>query len=184
MVGAKWIYHVTLDTGIGKDTFHREAQVTESIIGASSYKSVMIYHVEVLNHPVDEFFDYQESRYFLQIGGVVYEAWTPQQAHDLIDGKITLQPMLVFPMATGDSWGNLLENQPAEPGWYSWLVEAVEPVETSTGTFEACYRLSQRTLPDHQFRWICPGVGMTRYEYGHHGSLHNEIWMLEDFRLP
>lgn len=87
---------------------------------------------------------------------------------------------LVFPLRVGRRW---VEDGDEEAlrradGWYVWRVEGKEDITTAGGKFAGCYRVAFRSNPDHVIIWFCPGVGVVREEYVHHGSLNNQRWDL------
>lgn len=66
-----------------------------------------------------------------------------------------------------------------------WEVERDAPagprIEGAPATGQA-YRLGRRTLSDHTFLTLVEGVGITRFEYGHHGTLSDVELDLVEYR--
>lgn len=102
--------------------------------------------------------------------------WTGNKSlkNDFLAGKLSLpptDPLLVLPPIIGQHWGGYNEIK-RDDTWYRWQVEAKETITVPAGTFE-CFRLAYRTCPDHQLIWFCPGVGIVKQEYRHHGTITN-----------
>lgn len=95
---------------------------------------------------------------------------------DLQSGEPAWPPRYVFPLYVGASWGAVGTRVPEH--WYEWYVEEQEDVDMPAGHLTGCYRLVFRTNPDDTTCWFCPGVGLARLRYRHHGSVHNEDWEL------
>jgi hypothetical protein len=73
-------------------------------------------------------------------------------------------------------------------GWYCWVVGPMEEVTlegvvgaSSLGTVSA-YSVRSFTLPDHVIVEFVPGVGITRYEYVHHGTVSEVDVRLIEYR--
>jgi hypothetical protein len=74
--------------------------------------------------------------------------------------------------------------------FYAWLVqdvrasrvEGIRGVPDSAGREE--YELILRTMPDHQVMTFVPGLGITRYQYAHHGTVSQVDLRLVEFRPP
>ncbi len=63
---------------------------------------------------------------------------------------------------------------------YQWSVERQDIIDSKErlakiikGIGKQRFHLAYRTLPDHQFVDFVPGIGITRYVYGHHGTISN-----------
>lgn len=74
-----------------------------------------------------------------------------------------------------------------EDGWYCWRVEAVQAQKLSVkglpeDEYFTTYVVAYRTLPDHQVIELTSGVGITRLEYEHHGTVGRERVQLVEFR--
>lgn len=80
-------------------------------------------------------------------------------------------PDYVGPFEVGSQWGLDAETPPRSDGYYQWRVEGTEDVRVPAGVFKSCFKLAYRTNPNHQIKWICAGVGLVAWEYGHHGSV-------------
>ena len=91
-------------------------------------------------------------------------------------------PEYLLPFRVGALWG-------ADPGLpkrddtaYQWHVEAKLDVSVPAGEFRDCYKLVYFTVPDHEIRWVCPGVGLVSIEYGHHGTIDQYRSELQSYR--
>jgi hypothetical protein len=73
--------------------------------------------------------------------------------------------------------------------WYSWHVEYVRNTNLKkikgipAGACKTEYELAYRTGPDHQIIDYVPGIGMTHYEYVHHGSVSEMDMKLLEIHL-
>lgn len=82
--------------------------------------------------------------------------------------------ILQFPLRTGELFGRDAADR--DDTFYAWYVEAAEPVPADlarmqAGRSDSLYTLAYRSLPDHQLVDFVPGLGVTRYIYGHHGTV-------------
>ncbi|PIU42449.1 MAG: hypothetical protein COS99_00160 [Candidatus Omnitrophica bacterium CG07_land_8_20_14_0_80_42_15] len=80
-----------------------------------------------------------------------------------------------FPLRVGLKWGQ----DPAMPkrndNMYCYYVERMENVTVPAGTFKSCFKIIYDTCPDTNTEWYCPGVGIVKSEYHHHGTITNEL---------
>lgn len=94
---------------------------------------------------------------------------------------------LDWPLAKGKRWGEP-EALKRDDLLYQWVVEEERPVRLrSVKGVEGAgrvtqYRLALRTLPDHSIIDFVPGVGITEYIYGHHGTLAEADVKLVEYR--
>jgi len=101
----------------------------------------------------------------------------------LSDGDIFLQ----LPLAQGKKYCDA-ENMARSDGHYCWIVESSESIDLadlSGGTIKgrgASFRLRYVTNPDDLMYEFVPGVGITRYEYHHHGTVADTELQLSGFR--
>jgi hypothetical protein len=95
---------------------------------------------------------------------VRFEHWTDADAGR---GEVLLQP----PLADGAIFG---QDPPRQDDMYGWAVERLKPapaVPRSCGQpGPDAFRLTMRTLPDHQIMEWRAGLGVTSYTYAHHGT--------------
>ena len=78
-----------------------------------------------------------------------------------------------FPLSVGFSWGGDPEDFRTDT-MYSYFVEKIEDVKVPAGTFKDCFKIVYATVPDVTTEWYCPGVGVIKKEYKHHGTVTNE----------
>ena len=94
--------------------------------------------------------------------------------------------------AGGSEWVNSFQvfsrdSTERRDSFYAWLVESAEPVPPrfrrfQTGLTDSLYSLVYRTNPDHQIVGFVPGLGVTRYVYGHRGTVADAEAQLIAFR--
>ena len=129
----------------------------------------------------------------------VFIVCTQQDAGKLVStlgnspsGKISnFGPDYVLPFKSGETWGADPDTAPRDDNFYEWAVEGQGDITVPAGKYKGCYSIIFRTLPDHEIKDICPGVGLvaTRSlgeyaikdicpgvglvadEYEHHGTL-------------
>jgi hypothetical protein len=93
-----------------------------------------------------------------------FEHWTNADAGR---GEVLLQP----PLADGAIFG---QDPPRQDDMYGWAVERLKPapaVPPSCGRpGPDAFRLTMRTMPDHQIVEWRAGLGVTSYTYAHHGT--------------
>lgn len=93
-----------------------------------------------------------------------FEHWTDDSAER---GEVLLQQ----PLTDGAVFG---QDPPRQDDMYGWAVERLKlppAVPSSCGRpGPEAYRLTMRTLPDHQIMEWRAGVGVTAYTYVHHGT--------------
>ena len=121
----------------------------------------------------------------------VFEACTREAAAELSQkvstplGTARLPPPeYVLPFVVGALWGADPDDPPRSDEAYQWLVDSEAKVETPAGRFTDCYLLAYSTLPDHQLRWVCRGVGLVAWEYHHHGTIEEYRAELTSWSVP
>ncbi len=92
---------------------------------------------------------------------------------------------LSLPLAKGRRWP---VDTSRDDNLYCWSVEDAweAPVlagDTSPSEMPAHFVVAYRTLSDHQTFEIVPGVGITRYVFGHHGTVSSADVHLVEVRL-
>jgi hypothetical protein len=96
-----------------------------------------------------------------------------QRAYDQWSDSLAPQAelWLALPLRSGQRLGQV---SPREDAMYSWLVGIPEaPVtvpDSCRRTAGPRYELTYRSLPDHRIAEWQPGLGVTRFVYGHHGT--------------
>lgn len=89
----------------------------------------------------------------------------------------------VLPFHVGALWGADPEDQGRADGMYQWNIDGKTDVKVPAGKFKGCYDILFRTMPDHEERWICPGVGLTSLEYEHNGTVHHYLIELQSYSI-
>jgi hypothetical protein len=89
----------------------------------------------------------------------------------------------VFPFHEGAVWGADPADEVRNDGMYQWMVAGKTDVKIPSGKFKGCYDVLFRTLPDHEERWICPGVGLVSQEYEHHGTENSYLIQLRSYSI-
>jgi hypothetical protein len=108
--------------------------------------------------------------------------------NDLLGGLVGEDEIILdAPLVPGKIYGeaDLITRQDR---MYSWIVEDARPAELrgikgvapAGGRTE--YEITYRTLPDHTIMNFVPGIGITRYVYGHHGTVSETDVQLVEFR--
>ncbi len=99
-----------------------------------------------------------------------------------VDTRVMRQPLVVGDLVGGDP------DNPRKDGMYAWRVESVSTMTSwhtagiPPGSKLSAYRLVWRSIPEHEFSTVVPGIGIVREEYAHHGSLSEDITTLVAFR--
>jgi hypothetical protein len=177
-VGATWRYQAHIEEELGGKVQVRDETITEHVITQTQQANLAIFTLERVG-------GLNPGRFcYLVWGNSVYQV-PPSPGDealqrllaDLQSDEPTLPPSYVFPLRVGASWGSV-SVVPRANHWYEWYVEGQEDVNVPAGHFADCYRLVFLTSPDDTTRWFCPGVGLARLRYRHHGSVHNEDWEL------
>jgi hypothetical protein len=79
-------------------------------------------------------------------------------------------PDYVLPFKLGGAWG-ADPDYPRDDNFYEWAIVDQGDITVPAGKYKGCFSIIFRTLPDHEIRDICPGVGLVADEYEHHGTL-------------
>lgn len=86
-----------------------------------------------------------------------------------------------FPLKVGLQWDCDREGKrsPDDHSYCSYVEKSHEVVAVPAGVFEGCFKIVYATAPDTQTDWYCPGIGVVKSEYVHHGTLINETVVLK-----
>jgi hypothetical protein len=78
-----------------------------------------------------------------------------------------------FPLKVGMAWGDGVEGVgcSARHHTYCNYVEKKENVKVLAGVFKGCFKVVYETNPDTNIEWYCPGVGIVKTDYDHHGTI-------------
>lgn len=80
----------------------------------------------------------------------------------------------LLPLKVGSKWGDA-DQLNRKDNMYAYYIEGIEDVTVPAGTFEDCYKIVYRTCPDETIEWFCPGVGIVKVKYHHHGTIINYV---------
>jgi len=162
-VGATWRYQAHIEEELGGKLQVRDETITQRVISQTQQANDMIFTLERTGGLNPGRF------YYLVRGNTVY-----------LQVNESTSPHYVFPLHVGASWGSV-SVVPRAGHCYEWYVEGQEDVDMPAGHFAGCYRQIFYTNPDDTTLWFCPGVGLARLRYRHHGSVHNEDWELTSY---
>jgi hypothetical protein len=128
------------------------------------------------------------SKYYLLRPNRVEEALRRlRDENDLLGGLVREDEIILdAPLVPGKIFGetNQITRQDRS---YSWIVEDVRPADlrgikgVAPDAQKLEYEVRQRTLPDHQIVTFVPGIGITHYVYGHHGTVSETDVKLVEF---
>jgi hypothetical protein len=179
-LGTSWTYHAVIDIGAPDRPQHFDGPITETIIGATSYRANWLFHSQLSGYPMP---DSALDAYYVVNGRRLYKlsdavsaasATKPRTMADYASAQI-----LAWPLEVGQMMGDPAFMNAA--GRNVWLVQDIANVDVPAGHFKSCYLISMLTNPDDTHHWFCAGVGFVQYEYHHHGSRDNEFWQLTAF---
>lgn len=116
------------------------------------------------------------GHYHLFEGEQALQAWEKIQGksndlHDLVNENTLF---LDVPLIAGKVYGEFA-NTPQ--GRYCWVVEGESPFDSSSlkgfpsAASKTSFIVSFHTTPDHTYVEFVPGLGITGYIYGHHGTV-------------
>lgn len=189
--GATWVYSVTLDTQEGYRPVHWTGVITETVTEARRTAETVgngwVFRVSRTGALPLDAPPHEPTFFYVALGGWLYQLFDAEDAPDQIRELIATQGqgfeaerIAAWPMTVGQTWGDP-ELISIEGSAYRWLVEAQEDVQTPANggrVWLGCLRLIFRTNPDVTTHWVCPGIGLVRYQYHHNGSRHDEVWEL------
>lgn len=177
--GAIWTYQVTLDISAGQGPEaieHWEGTIMLNVIEATLDGGVPIFSVERTAQPGTTLLDLTPRYFFVRDSGI-YQEFSYEMAVEAAHGDVsTYSAYMTWPLALDEEW-----NGPHDDNFPGWFIAGQESVQVPAGMFDACLIGRVVTNPDHVLRWFCPGTGLVKYEYHHHGSVHDEIWELLSF---
>lgn len=179
-----------INTVVGRYT---ETVATVNSVFGSSVRIVGVKHTgespdflpctrRVSNGEPDTWYIVDTTRIFLQCSRD-QAAKLASQLESMPPGAQSEDLEYLMPLKVGAAWGGDPTDQRREDMMYEWYVEARVDVSVPAGAFKDCYRLIYMTLPDHQIRWVCPGVGLAAFEYSHHGTEIEYRSELESFNV-
>ncbi len=66
---------------------------------------------------------------------------------------------------------------------YVWKVNSEDEVVTSFAKYADCFQLRLDTMPDTSISILCPGIGIVKKSYYHHGEPQIEEWELQSYTV-
>jgi len=176
--GSYWLYRAKVEVGNdkgGTDKINRPRRV--EVISANGGEKRGIIHLRNEDYNGSNLITYAVR------GGKVYEFDEfdnvgAEKQNDLPDGKLRY----VFPLSVNRKWREP-ENAAANKGLYCYIVEGLEEVTVPAGTFHDCYRIAFRTIADESIEWFFPNVGVVKSTYHHNGSIDDELYELESYKV-
>lgn len=181
--GAAWVYSVTLDYAQGTGVTHWTGAITETITSAMQQDSGWVFDFQIEGHPLRTDEQGNQQGQYVALGNRLYKWFGHQETSRLIAQQgqgFEDNQVLVVPLASGQVWG-APQHLVRGDGLYFWHVQGQEDLATPAGKFAGCYELALRTNPDHINVWFCPGIGIVRQEYHHHGSVMDELDVLQKY---
>jgi hypothetical protein len=181
--GAVWTYQATFDmagASPGDDHAIWTGAITATVTEASVEQSFPVFRLDWSDYPDVFAFEFATQYDVIRDAGI-YQAATEDKARELARSPVFAETAYMgWPLTSGGQWGDpqMLANH---DGRYVWVVEAAGTVTVPAGTFEGCYKATMLTNPDTTLRWFCPGRGLVRYEYHHHGTINDQVWELAAF---
>jgi hypothetical protein len=112
------------------------------------------------------------------LGSRVYHVRFPSEAaagaafHEWADSLVSHADLLLeLPLVNGKVFGQEESRDDAMYGWVPAVLEGqYRPPDGCPRPTGVGHELAYRTLPDHQLIHWRPGLGISRYLYGHHGT--------------
>jgi hypothetical protein len=186
--GAYWIYEGSVMWQQGDEAEVMDEHLTWKMEVVDTIQREQVKGYLIKGHPRDLAWyepDKERGTYVVvQVGSKYYESRekTWERLKDENDLLIDLvdegQIFLDLPLWSGKFFGETA--QLTRPGIsYRWFVSEEQSVYLTdikgVPSLEQRlqYTLAFRTLPDHIIIEFVPGIGITHYEYGHHGTVSN-----------
>jgi hypothetical protein len=129
-------------------------------------------------------------RFYLLSGPVLNECWL-ESSFEKLESDVAKWADFLFldlPLEKGKRFGRL-EMLKREDTLYAWLVQDARPANLSNvsgaqrATAAEEFELILRAMNEHQIMSFVSGVGITRYQYRHHGTVSEADVRLVEFRL-
>ena len=180
--GASWTYQaeLTVSVGPGEDR-HWIGELTATVTDARMVSGFPVYRVDWSGYPDFAWPDLNTEYDVIRDAGI-YQAQSADEAAALAQSEVFTQvAFLTWPLSDGKVWGDP-QQVALNSGFYVWHLSAVKSLSVPGGTFQGCYEAMMYTNPDTTFRWFCPGKGLARFEYHHHGTPNDQVWELAAFK--
>lgn len=132
--------------------------------------------------------------------GRLYHVATPDSANAALTLRQAVEPGATAPtgselivdsaLVVGHLYGQIEERGDRTDTFYAWYVESMTAISPLPGWSLAGPTVLQwhvvyRTAPDHQILEVVPGLGITHYVFGHHGTVADaDIQLVTVTRAP
>lgn len=198
--GTYWIYEGVTKWTEENSTDLEEKKITWKMEVIENFQRGHVNVGVVKGHPADlvwyregkERGDYliielKPGKYYLVMGDRVPEvlARLKDEGDFLANLLEESELFLEWPLLTGQVFGSTSQLARLDGG-YRWNVEQQELVGLKTKRIasgsETQYRLTYRTAPDRVVVHFIPGVGISRYQYLHHGTISEIDLKLIEFQ--
>jgi hypothetical protein len=199
--GTSWTYEGLIKwTASGSEV--RKATMTWKMEVVEDFDYHGIYGAVLLGHPSDlTWFEEGRERgehLIIRVGKTKFFRLDGERAEEAIrtmrnGGKLPVlrenDLFLDLPLGPGEMFGETRQLTRLD-GMYCWMVEEVAEGDLANvrghgppGTNHSEYLVRWAGLPDHTRVWFVPGVGITRYQYGHHGTVSSVDVRLTGYHL-
>ena len=180
--GATWTYQVTVDQGLGSGKVdHWQGDVTGTVTNVTVEDGHPIYQIVWAGVQDEAMADGSPRSYVVREAGI-YKAFDDGHALDLARAGAVIDTVyMAWPLKNGQIWGDPAMIARGD-GMYVWQIGSVETISVPAGSIENCYKAAMMTNPDTTVEWFCPGKGLARFEYHHHGSIVDQVWELASFK--
>ena len=195
-IGSRWTYKVVTETDDVRGTQKTRGRFSDTVIAIDPAfgPAVQLVEIEEKGTSPDYAFCHDAPRplkwWYVVNNHKVLSRCTQQEAEEL-GSSLKASPRTdivdgleyVLPFHVGALWGADPEDQGRTDGMYQWNIDGKTDVKVPAGKFKGCYDILFRTMPDHEERWICPGVGLTSLEYEHNGTVHHYLIELQSYSI-
>lgn len=189
--GTTWAYRGPVEWQVGTEVKKRVIFWTMEVIDIVEAGGVLAARIK--GHP-DDMIWYEESkaasqRTILWNGTNYYSTSTSLMngVSGLLSSVSDENLILPFPLERGIQWGN--EDLPPRDDWmYSWVVEKIEEKKlpgikgVDPDKLVRTVLVTYRCLGSHEFIEYAEGIGIIRYQFGHHGTVSECDMKLVEFR--
>jgi hypothetical protein len=197
--GAKWEYRTVYRTQGTDGERETEGGYRETIVSVDDTVSDRVRIVSLRDegsHYRTECAEFgtsagESQRWYVMDETHLYVTCSPEGAAAIADvlarGQEPAKALadVVAPLAIGTRWPRFdRADMEREGNDYLWVVDDIGQARVPAGTYEGCYRIILRTLPDTIMKEVCPGVGLVSFYHTHHGTPDDYSVTLVAFELP
>jgi len=199
MKGTKWVYKGVVKWQVENKVMEKNISWSMEVIDSFQTNDILI--AKIKGHP-DDMAWYKEGKmpseraiiwdgknyYEIQYGKTYDELVEiyNKSKNDFLSLLNSNNLILPIPLKEGKSWGDE-DLPPREDSMYCWIVfeiskKKIKAKGINPRKFIKSYLIAYRTLPDHTFIEYGEGIGILRYEYGHHGTVSECDMKLVEFK--